>query len=287
METVTLEGIPTLSAWSRSPVTGWSVGIGIPRQLLERDLMHTMTWLALGLAALLVVGLGLAWMAGRIIAASVRALTEPAIALGNGQLVPIPEVCIQEAAEVATALRQAGELLAERSAALVAANRELEQLARRDTLTGLQNRKSANERLRMEFLRLKRSGHPYAVLFMDVDWFKGVNDTHGHEAGDQVLRHMATVLTSSLRATDFVARYGGEEFLALLSETTREGALRIAEVVRRTVADQPFPVVGQVTVSIGVAMAHGEDQDEESAVRRADAALYQAKEDGRNAVRSS
>jgi len=286
METVTLEGIPTLSAWSRSSVTGWSVGIGIPRQLLERDLMHTMTWLALGLATLLVVGLGLAWMAGRIIAASVRALTEPAIALGNGQLVPIPEVSIQEAAEVATALRQAGELLAERSAALVAANRELEQLARRDALTGLQNRKSANERLRMEFLRLKRSGHPYAVLFMDVDWFKEVNDTHGHEAGDQVLRHMATVLTSSLRATDFVARYGGEEFLALLSETTREGALRIAEVVRRTVADQPFPVVGQVTVSIGVAMAHGEDEDEERAVRRADTALYQAKEDGRNAVRS-
>jgi len=286
METVTREGIPTLSAWSRSSVTGWSVGIGIPRQLLERGLRHTMTWIALGLATLLVIGLGLAWMAGRIIAASVRALTEPAIALGKGQLVPIPEVSIQESAEVASALRQTGELLAERSAALVAANRELEQLARRDTLTGLQNRKSANERLRMEFLRLKRSGHPYAVLFMDVDWFKEVNDTFGHEAGDQVLRHMATVLTSSLRATDFVARYGGEEFLALLSETTREGALRIAEVVRRTVADQSFPVVGQVTVSIGVAMAGSEDEDEEGAVRRADTALYQAKEDGRNAVRS-
>jgi diguanylate cyclase (GGDEF)-like protein len=287
METVTREGIPTLSVWSRSSVTGWSVGIGIPREILERDLMHTMIWLASGLATLLVVGLGLAWLAGRRIACSVRALTEPAIALGNGQLVPIPEVSIQESAEVATALRQAGELLAERSAALVAANRELEQLARRDTLTGLQNRKSANERLRMEFLRLKRSGHPYAVLFMDVDWFKEVNDTYGHEAGDQVLRHMATVLTSSLRATDFVARYGGEEFLALLSETTPEGALRTAEVVRRTVADQSFPVVGQVTVSIGVAMAHGEDEDEERAVRRADTALYQAKEDGRNAVRSS
>ncbi|MCM8594767.1 GGDEF domain-containing protein [Accumulibacter sp.] len=286
METVTRDGIPMLSAWSRSSVTGWSIGIGIPRRILERDLMHTMVWLASGLVTLLGVGLSLAWIAGRTIAASVRALTEPAVALGKGQTVPIPDVGIEESAEVACALRQAGELLAERSAALVAANRELEQLARVDTLTGLQNRQSANERLRMEFRRLKRSGHPYAVLFMDVDWFKAVNDTYGHEAGDQVLRHMATVLTSALRETDFVARYGGEEFLALLSETSADGALRIAEVVRRTVADQPFPVVGQVTVSIGVAIALGEDQDEEAAVRRADTALYQAKEDGRNAVRS-
>jgi diguanylate cyclase (GGDEF)-like protein len=286
METVTREGIPTLSVWSRSSVTGWSVGIGIPREILERDLMHTMIWLASGLATLLVVGLSLAWLAGRRIAGSVRALTEPAIALGKGQSVPIPDVSIHESAEVAVALQQTGELLAARTAALEAANRELEQLARVDTLTGLQNRKSANERLHLEFLRLKRSGHPYAVLFMDIDCFKEINDTYGHNTGDQVLRHLATVLKGSLRETDFIARYGGEEFLAILSETSADGALTTAEIVRRTVADQSFPVVKQVTVSIGVAMALGEDKNEEGAVRRADTALYQAKEDGRNAARS-
>lgn len=284
MKTVTREGIPTFSVWSRSPLTGWSIGIGIPQEILEGELMHTMIWLASGLVTLLAVGLGLAWGVGREIARSVRALTEPAIALGKGETMPVPEVSIEESAEVAVAIRQAGELLAARTAALVSANQELEQLARVDTLTGLQNRKSAHERLRFEFLRLKRSGHPYAVLFIDVDHFKRVNDTYGHETGDQVLRIMANVLSSSLRATDFVARYGGEEFLAILSETNLDGVLKIAEIVRHSVAEQLFPLVKQVTVSIGVAMAMSEDKDEEGAVRRADTALYQAKENGRNII---
>ena len=426
METVTREGIPALSFWSRSPVTGWSVGIGIPRETLESDLMLTLTWLASGMAIMLVVGLGLAWFAGRKIAASVRALTVSAVALGKGESVPIPEVAIQESAEVAAAIRQAAELLAardaelrevhrvagfgvwqwnlktgeilvsesirelygreipsfqeqrgtllpieswerlqaamrevvrtgvgydlemqvnhgngsiiwihtkceaiqdasgevcwlhgsvlditrrkqaeleleqsrqthlreleqevsERTAALVTANQELERLARVDGLTGLQNRKSANERLRQEFLRLKRSGSHYAVLFMDIDHFKEINDTYGHETGDQVLRHFASVLEDSLRETDFVARYGGEEFLAILSDTSAEGALTIAEKIRSTVANQTVPMARRVTVSIGVAMALGEDKNEEEAVRRADSALYQAKEAGRNLVRS-
>ncbi|HPU79269.1 diguanylate cyclase, partial [Accumulibacter sp.] len=286
MQTVTREGIPTLSVWSRSSVTGWSVGIGIPREILERDLIRTMTWLAAGLAILLFVGLGLAWLAGRRIAGSVRALTEPAIALGKGLSVPVPEVSIQESAEVAVALRQAGELLAARTASLVAANQELEQLARVDALTGLQNRNSANERLHQEFLRLKRSGHLYVVLFMDIDSFKTINDTYGHDTGDQVLRHVATVLKHTLRESDFVARYGGEEFLAVLPETNAEGALRLAETVRQTVSRHSFPVAERVTVSVGVAMATDQDKNEEVAVRRADAALYQAKADGRNAVRS-
>jgi diguanylate cyclase (GGDEF)-like protein len=168
---------------------------------------------------------------------------------------------------------------------LVAANQELEQLARVDALTGLQNRNSANERLRQEFLRLKRSGHLYVVLFMDIDYFKTINDTYGHDTGDQVLRHVATVLKDTLRESDFVARYGGEEFLAVLPETNAEGALRLAETVRQTVSRHAFPVAERVTVSIGVAMATDQDKNEEVAVRRADTALYQAKADGRNAVR--
>ena len=201
-------------------------------------------------------------------------------------MVAIPDVDIRESAEVAVAIRQAAELLAERTAALLAANRELEQLARVDTLTGLQNRNSANERLRLEFLRWKRSGNPYAVLFMDIDYFKEINDSCGHETGDQVLRHLAGVLKGSLRESDFVARYGGEEFLAIVSEPSAEGALTIAEIVRGAIAKESFPVVGQVTVSIGVAMALGMDKNEAEALRRADTALYQAKENGRNRVRS-
>ena len=132
---------------------------------------------------------------------------------------------------------------------------------------------------------MKRSGHLYVVLFMDIDYFKAINDTYGHDTGDQVLRHVATVLKDTLRESDFVARYGGEEFLAVLPETNAEGALRLAETVRQTVSRHAFPVAERVTVSIGVAMATDQDKNEEVAVRRADTALYQAKADGRNAVR--
>ncbi len=285
METVTREGIRTLSAWSRSPTTSWSVGIGIPMEMLEHELWHTMVWLASGLAILLALGLGLAWKAGQAIAASVRALTQPANALGRGEPAAVPDVLISESAEVASAIGQAGTLLAARTAALEAANENLERLVRVDALTGLQNRKSANERLREDFLRLKRSGHSYAVVFMDIDHFKEINDTHGHETGDLVLKRVASVLLGSLRQTDFLARYGGEEFLAILSDTGVLGALRTAEVLRANIAGELFPVATRVTLSLGVSVALIDDENHEEAVHRADVALYQAKEVGRNAIR--
>ena len=176
--------------------------------------------------------------------------------------------------------------VADRTAALVAANQELAHVARKDALTGLQNRISANERLHVEFLRLKRTGSSYAVLFMDIDHFKQINDTYGHHTGDHILQQFASVLEGAVRESDFVARFGGEEFLAILLDTNTEGALRSAEKIRRAVAERSFPVVGQLTLSMGVATARAEDGNEDEAVRRADAALYQAKRDGRNRVRA-
>lgn len=167
---------------------------------------------------------------------------------------------------------------------LVKANRELEQLARRDTLTGLANRLAATERLRAEFLRTKRTGVVYAVLLMDIDHFKRVNDGFGHETGDAVLRHVAGILAGSARTTDLVARFGGEEFLILLPDTCREGAAVVAEKIRAAVADSAAPQVGRVTLSVGVAVAAADDLNEDEAVRRADQGLYRAKAAGRNRV---
>lgn len=176
--------------------------------------------------------------------------------------------------------------VAERTEALTIANRELDRIAHQDGLTGLQNRLSANERLRLEFLRLKRTGNAYGVLMIDLDHFKSINDTYGHEAGDHVLQQLAGVLTESLRATDFVARFGGEEFLVIMPNTNAEGSLSSAEKLRKAVAEQVFPAVGTVTLSIGVTIAEVTDANEDDAIRRADAALYRAKEAGRNTVRA-
>lgn len=168
---------------------------------------------------------------------------------------------------------------------LMAANRELEQLARHDALTGLYNRLALNERIREEFLRMKRSGMRYAILLADVDHFKAVNDTFGHETGDAVLRQVGQLLEASARVTDFVARYGGEEFLLILPDTPLESAQRVAEKLCQAVAEAVHPVVGKVTLSIGVAAAGLEDESEDIALSSADLALYEAKASGRNCVR--
>lgn len=424
MKTVTREGVPTVSAWSRSAATGWSVGIGITQATLEHDLQRKLGVLALLMLALLGLGLLLAWVAANRIADSLRALRQQALALSEGAPWPEHTEHLLESAEVSGVLHQTArqlaaraaeldeahrlagfgvwryqpasatvvvsesvremlgrevsafrelrgtvfdattwadlkaahlaaldgsksyemevparhsdgqmlwlqlkgepvrdalgqlvevrgsvlnitprkeaelaleharlvhvhhleEAVATRTASLTAANEALQRLSHTDVLTQLNNRLSTNERLRQEFLRMKRHGQPYAVLFIDIDRFKRINDTYGHETGDEVLRQLARVLQGAARVTDFVARYGGEEFLVLLPDTTQAGALTLGEKIRQAVATQTFPVVGEVTVSVGVSVARGADKNEEEAVHRADVALYRAKSEGRNRV---
>ena len=171
-----------------------------------------------------------------------------------------------------------------RTQELQEANQMLERLARQDALTGLNNRRAADERLLEEFQRWGRSGATYALLLMDIDFFKRVNDTYGHEEGDRVLQHVAELLRQQVRSTDFLARFGGEEFLALLPDTDREGAQVMAEKLRAQVEASPLEPVGRVTLSIGLALIKAGDTDPEAALRRADAALYRAKGAGRNRV---
>ncbi|MCS0660717.1 sensor domain-containing diguanylate cyclase [Massilia terrae] len=448
MESTTREGIRTFSVFSRSPTTGWSVGIGIPLASLEASLRRSLWIFAAGMVVLFALGISLAWFwAGRI-ARSVRSLTASALALGNGEKPERPALHIREALEVADALDEASKLLsdrtaalqssnrslkeserallesetlfraafeqaavgmsrvsldgkfiqvndklcaivghereallaltfqeithpddlerdldcvrqllagsinsyslekryirkdgatnwvniaaslvrqrsgeadyfivviediqprktaeaaleetrksherrleqqvAERTEALTSANKELERLAHHDALTGLENRLAANERLRFEFLRLKRTGNVYSVLMLDVDHFKRINDTYGHETGDHVLRQMGELLAEVTRKTDFVARFGGEEFLVILPDTDATGAMEGAEKIRQAANARVFPAVGHVTLSIGIATAKAADSNEDEAVRRADKALYRAKHGGRNTIR--
>jgi diguanylate cyclase (GGDEF)-like protein len=173
-------------------------------------------------------------------------------------------------------------------------NARLFALATRDPLTGLLRRHAAMDRLAEEVERCRRTFHPFAVALADLDHFKDVNDTHGHAAGDAVLRSVAEVFASYSRRTDLVARYGGEEFLFLLPDTPAAGARVHAEAVRAQVERNPArtgpggePV--HVTVSIGVYAVGdpGQLTDPDELVRRADEALYRAKRAGRNRVETA
>ncbi|MBI3350427.1 MAG: diguanylate cyclase [Burkholderiales bacterium] len=177
----------------------------------------------------------------------------------------------------------------ERTAELQSANAALAHLATRDPLTGLHNRRSLDARLTeaqaLDHRYGRQNGRVHGLLLIDVDHFKRVNDQFGHPVGDAVLRQLAQMLQASVRVTDVVARFGGEEFAVLLPELAGPlEALMAAEKIRTSVAAASFPEVGHVTVSVGVSLASPDDADMRPLIDRTDAALYEAKRGGRNAV---
>ena len=168
-------------------------------------------------------------------------------------------------------------------------NRELERVSITDGLTGLYNHRHIHSLLDEEFERADRTGERLAVAMFDLDRFKSVNDTYGHQAGDRVLEQLSAILCETAREIDRLGRYGGEEFMALLPETTIDDAEVFVERVRREVARRPFNIGREeplhMTISAGVAAyPHSSIKDPETLVRVADEALYAAKSGGRNRV---
>lgn len=163
-------------------------------------------------------------------------------------------------------------------------NRRLEDLATRDFLTDLVNRRRFFERLASEMSDARVHGTSLSVVMFDIDFFKRINDTFGHDSGDLVLKHTAIRVRELLRRSDCAARFGGEEFMILLRETPIDAAMAVAEAVRAKIADIPFEQVGTVSASFGVAEWNHEE-DAHALINRADKALYEAKDGGRNQVR--
>ena len=165
-------------------------------------------------------------------------------------------------------------------------NEQLQQLAHTDESTGLFNKRRLLEQLGMEVARARRYGETFCCLMIDIDDFKQINDTYGHQAGDAVLRQAGALLRHSLRITDFVARYGGEEFTVILPRTHSAGAYRVAENLRLGFMNHEFTLPTarvRLTVSIGVACCSNFDHlDAPQVISRADAALYRAKREGKN-----
>lgn len=164
---------------------------------------------------------------------------------------------------------------------------KLSELASRDGLTGLYNRRHFDGKIAEEVSRAARYGRELSLLMVDIDHFKAVNDRYGHQKGDEVLAAVAETLRASLRGTDIVCRYGGEEIAVLLPETSADNAARIAELCRAKIEAATMNSLGVgVTVSIGVS-SYAAGDTAELLVKAADGALYKAKEGGRNRVVSS
>ncbi|MBJ7417433.1 MAG: GGDEF domain-containing protein, partial [Niveispirillum sp.] len=179
------------------------------------------------------------------------------------------------------------QLVAQRTQDLVDVNAELERLASTDALTGLLNRRRFDEAGLAEMDRAQRYGRPFSLLLVDLDHFKLVNDTFGHNAGDAALRAAAQRVLASVRTTDIVARYGGEELAVLLPETDEAEARVVAERIRETVGARPVEHEGSVivlTASVGGAQYGAQDSDLARLIGRVDTALYRAKQAGRNRV---
>lgn len=158
----------------------------------------------------------------------------------------------------------------------------LEELALKDAMTGVMNHRSICDVLEKELHRSKRYDLPLSVLIIDIDHFKGINDTYGHQFGDQVIKQVAKLITINCRETDFVGRYGGEEFLVILTNTERDMALELCERLRDNIENVDFGNSCNVTVSCG--LKNRIDETDEELIYFADKALYNTKAKGRNRV---
>jgi diguanylate cyclase (GGDEF)-like protein len=178
------------------------------------------------------------------------------------------------------------EALYKRSRQLAEANERIEAMAQFDELTGALNRRFVMQKLDEELLRCQRTKQPYSIALIDLDWFKKINDTFGHPAGDEALRTFAITIFANIRDIDKLGRYGGEEFLLVLPDTPQDAAIRTLNRLREIVAELDWAAISpdmSVTMSAGITAVRLNDTTD-TLLARADSALYRAKEKGRNRV---
>ena len=238
----TKEGIPVLTAFSRSSDGRWTVAVGAPLSALTADLWRSLIWGACAGLAIIAAGIWAAYRLATRIEHAVAALVPPAIALGRGEAIDVPESRYSETAMLGRSLLHASRMLSQ-------ARRQ----AYHDPLTSLSNRLLFCELAARALAAGERSARPAALLALDLDHFKAVNDTQGHSSGDQVLKIAAERMSAALRATDIVARFGGDEFVVLLDGADADTARDVARKLNQALAE-PYPgILSSVTASIGIA----------------------------------
>jgi diguanylate cyclase (GGDEF)-like protein len=271
----TLDGTPVLTVFSKSPVTQWAVVIGIPLEELTAGLRHTLLWLIAASLAALLLGISSTWHFGGRVAGSITALIAPARALGRGEAVTVPELHFAEAHELGRALLDAAATL-----------QQSQYRARHDVLTGLTNRAYFEAVVNQQLAVCRRDHSTIAILYIDLDGFKAVNDEYGHEAGDQLLCQVALRLKSAIRESDLTARLGGDEFAVALIHSDVDSAETFGKQLIETLSRdyQLGAVTASISASIGVAAFPVSAQHIDTLLIRADKAMYQAKAAGKGRV---
>ena len=166
---------------------------------------------------------------------------------------------------------------------MIVLEKKLEQLALKDALTGIYNRYKINLSIENEITRANRYGETFSLIMLDIDYFKKVNDTFGHDVGDYILQELSRIILQLIRKTDCFGRWGGEEFMLLAPHTNKKEAIALANKIRKEVQAHPFEYVQQITLSIGVTQ-YLENEKSDTLIKRVDTALYEAKANGRNQV---
>lgn len=294
-------GVLRLGTPAKSGIRWATVTARFSLERLEGDFGMARRRAALGTLGLFLFIAGAVFLGlNRVVIRPVKALEHSVRRMGEGHLstrVP-PMVAGRELRELGDIINRMAQALqaerenlertvTERTRELQEANARLERLAVTDGLTGLFNHRRFQEALHAELLRCERHKRPLAVLMLDVDFFKKVNDSMGHPAGDELLRRLAEVLSKDLRQTDLIARYGGEEFAVLLPETTKAEALQVGERMREAVEariNENTTWPQRITVSVGVATFPEDAKSAEALLEASDQALYVAKRQGRNRV---
>lgn len=273
LDTISKEGIPVSTAYVRSPAWNWTVAAGAPKAVLEAGMASLFLWL--GVAVLILVAAG-SWLARHIslrVVSSVHYLNQAALALREGKPVAVPRVELQEAEAVGQAIVQASHLMA-----------KVRHRAYHDPLTELGNRSMFYEIVQHQLAIAEREGKQLAVLAIDLDKFKLVNDEEGHAAGDHLLASVARRIENTIRATDAAARMGGDEFSILLVDVDERSAEETAQRLLSHLAEPYDGIRTPVSASIGIAIYPDAGKDLAELLENADRALYAAKRGGRNAA---
>lgn len=273
---LTRDGVPVSTSLTRSERWGWSVAVGAPEHLLQAERTTMTATVAASILAAIGLGLAVAWRLTQRVLSTVQGLNSAARALQRGEPLQLPRVQLREADAVAEAMQSAA-----------AAMEEVTYMAQHDSLTGLANRMLFIELARHRMTLARREHQTLALLAIDLDGFKAVNDTDGHAAGDHVLQQAAARLSGACREADVAARMGGDEFLVLMSGTDAANAERTGERLIEALA-QPYEGTAQpVSASVGLALFPTQADTLEALMARADEALYAAKAAGKRRLHRS
>lgn len=268
------QGVDMLAGYAPSPAPGW----GIVAQRPTADTLHPLDDLMLRVlretAPLAMITLLCIWILARLITRPLSQLAQSASEMDapdSAERIQRIRSWYLEVAQLKRAMQVGITLLHQRIG-------KLKLDAQTDPMTGLHNRRG----LALALDVLSASGRPVGVIALDIDHFKRINDSHGHDVGDEVIRHMAQLMKTCSRDADILCRSGGEEFLMLLPDADIESATRVAERLRGSVEQERIPVVEHITISLGIAVWPEHADNLERVLKLADAALYLAKQRGRN-----